>query len=934
MLWDYDAYNYLNRRPQEECADHFYACLTFSGSRPDDLPDVMIGRLSAGNATELANVVNKIINYETAYAGGDWRDDILLFEGQGLAGYSQFNSIDDYLQAESQITHFLYRYEPAHADADFMIRYNDVYPPPTTNIDDATQKLIAEFNAGRFIFNYECDHGSKFGFHPDGEGHCYTYFDVNDIPSLANGAKLAFWLNVCCKTGWFDNLDVDPCFGSNVDCLAEQLQYANNRGGIAVLASSRDDATGSYGVVDKYVYEAIFDKDGYNYNYNVDLIGEAILQAKFRWESWLRHKYNLFGDPSQNLFPQGLRSTISEATAYNNSRKLLRDANGRYHLVYESNGEIFYQYSVNGNGWIGGFRLSTGNGNNKYASVTGTSSKQFVVWQRYTGYSGGLHRYDTYFAKNTGTGWYTSTIANLSNLGFSTPTNSLPVITYKNVSGVNRLIVCAKTSSAIKYVTSDNDGSTWSSAANVPSTSSSHANPSLSMGPTTPASTIYVSYDNGSNVYYNNYTTAWGSAVNVSNGCGTSTNRYSSVEVDGSSGKNFVWQGYSNPVELWVIMHRRNSEAFQMFYPYGGEGSYRPSITGHASNKRSIVCYDDLNQIRRAYFNGSSWSETVAATNGVHPGLSAGTTAAKYVWTSGTVSPYEIKISTEQLSKSNFENIVYHRASVLQDTANSSLLWVELGEIKLVTGTIELELPQLSIQNQNLSLTPATAFQYLDSELFVIPDESTNLAWYQNIYGAGLQRLTAADSQNLVIKVQLLEVGSSNTITTLQEESLAATTEESRNKGYMTQDISDHRGKHVKLTVTVEGLASKLAGIVPGVTEIYLIKKEGVGKERPELLTNEQQPADFVLWQNYPNPFNAETTIRYQLPQASAVTLTIYNLLGQQIRRLVNERQLAGNYSIIWDSRDGQGTVLTSGIYVYRLEAGSFVSSKKLALIR
>ena len=99
MLWDYDAYNYLNRRPNEECSDHFYACLTLSGSRPDDYPDVFIGRLSVGNETELGNVVNKIINYETVYTSGNWKDDILLFEGQGLASYSQFGSINNYLRS-------------------------------------------------------------------------------------------------------------------------------------------------------------------------------------------------------------------------------------------------------------------------------------------------------------------------------------------------------------------------------------------------------------------------------------------------------------------------------------------------------------------------------------------------------------------------------------------------------------------------------------------------------------------------------------------------------------------------------------------------------------------------------------------------------------------------------------------------------------------
>lgn len=270
MLWDYDAYP----SAYEKAADHFYACLTQSGGIFDDLPDVMIGRLSVGNATELANVVNKIIDYETVYASGDWRDDILLFEGQDFT--SQFNAIDDYLQAEENKTHFLYNYQPPRADADFMYFY--------ANKDEATASLINQFNNGRFIVNYEASHGSAFGWHTG--GMCNTYFDIYDISSLNNGSKLPFILSVCCETGWFDNIDntiADPhgCFGSNVDCFAEQLQYANNKGAFAVLASSRNDNTGSYGYVDKYVYEAIFDKAGYNYN--VDLVGEAILQAKLRW---------------------------------------------------------------------------------------------------------------------------------------------------------------------------------------------------------------------------------------------------------------------------------------------------------------------------------------------------------------------------------------------------------------------------------------------------------------------------------------------------------------------------------------------------------------------------------------------------------------------------------------------------------------------------
>jgi hypothetical protein len=96
----------------------------------------------------------------------------------------------------------------------------------------------------------------------------------------------------------------------------------------------------------------------------------------------------------------------------------------------------------------------------------------------------------------------------------------------------------------------------------------------------------------------------------------------------------------------------------------------------------------------------------------------------------------------------------------------------------------------------------------------------------------------------------------------------------------------------------------------------------------------ENVPLGYELSQNYPNPFNPDTEICYQLPEACHVTLKIYNLLGQEIRILVNQRQVAGNYIVHWDGRDVQGQNLASGIYLYRIEAGSFVASRKLTIIR
>ena len=86
---------------------------------------------------------------------------------------------------------------------------------------------------------------------------------------------------------------------------------------------------------------------------------------------------------------------------------------------------------------------------------------------------------------------------------------------------------------------------------------------------------------------------------------------------------------------------------------------------------------------------------------------------------------------------------------------------------------------------------------------------------------------------------------------------------------------------------------------------------------------------DFKLFQNYPNPFNPVTTIRFNLPEAGNVKLTLYNILGQELKTLVNEFKESGVHTINFDATD-----LNSGMYIYKLEAGSFVQTRKMTLIK
>jgi len=89
-------------------------------------------------------------------------------------------------------------------------------------------------------------------------------------------------------------------------------------------------------------------------------------------------------------------------------------------------------------------------------------------------------------------------------------------------------------------------------------------------------------------------------------------------------------------------------------------------------------------------------------------------------------------------------------------------------------------------------------------------------------------------------------------------------------------------------------------------------------------------PEEYALDQNYPNPFNPETTIEYQLPEAGKVMLKIYNVIGQEIRTLVNEDKEAGYHKIRWDGMDNKGVKVSSGIYIYQLQVGNFLRIKKM----
>jgi hypothetical protein len=97
----------------------------------------------------------------------------------------------------------------------------------------------------------------------------------------------------------------------------------------------------------------------------------------------------------------------------------------------------------------------------------------------------------------------------------------------------------------------------------------------------------------------------------------------------------------------------------------------------------------------------------------------------------------------------------------------------------------------------------------------------------------------------------------------------------------------------------------------------------GIEEQAPQI------PCGFSIFQNCPNPFNPSTTIKFNLPKASDVTIDIYDILGRKVETIVEHEQPAGIHQLVWNANG-----FSSGIYFYRIQAGKFVETRKMMLIK
>jgi len=93
-------------------------------------------------------------------------------------------------------------------------------------------------------------------------------------------------------------------------------------------------------------------------------------------------------------------------------------------------------------------------------------------------------------------------------------------------------------------------------------------------------------------------------------------------------------------------------------------------------------------------------------------------------------------------------------------------------------------------------------------------------------------------------------------------------------------------------------------------------------------------PLKFQLHNAYPNPFNPVTTLRYDLPENSIVNIVVFDMMGREVRTLINQTQNAGHQSVVWDATNDYGKPVSAGIYLYQIQAGEYISTKKMVLLK
>jgi hypothetical protein len=645
------------------------------------------------------------------------------------------------------------------------------------------------------------------------------------------------------------------------------------------------------------------------------------------------------------------KSINQTATARNNGRRLVRDASDRNHLVFASGGEIFYRRSLsppNDNNWETPIRLSSGNGSNDFPCITlHNTSDPYVVWQRKTG----TDTYEIRFAmsRDDGTTWTGTDKYVLVTVQSSS--DPLPVI-QADYNALNKLIVFRANAGLLSYSTASQypGQSNWTQRS-VSGTTSTDFSPALTDKDdgTSHIGLAYAkTYGKICYRYFITSANAWSGFTFLSDIVPGSnfTHKEPTISALPSGSPMYVaWHRVegsgANPSEHVIVFRKSTNhsswpnEYTLIFY----ESQQLPSITALASNKIDVVFQTtSQNSIYRQRYDGSSWTFPISEGPGQYPSVSSGRPTARIVLTSGSSSPYTVQLSSTVLSKeSTSDEFDYSRSIAWLDSSGAYLeVRVHRLGLKMKDGS-EQRMEFMRAELDSFQLTPTNSWDFQTSVPSVFSARAESLIVEYTIAAEHVEKVAELASGSRQITVRLHDT-SNRVLASVDGAKVASSGNINKTRYRLTTALGTLGlpldSTPLKINVRIDGFEPKSATFA-SLGHIYDFTQSSSQQfVHRAVVESGFTPKTAALFDNYPNPFNPETVIKYQILQQAHVTLKIYNLIGQEVRTLVDRIQDTGVYEIHWDGKDGWGRVLPSGLYLYRIEAGEYSQVRKMALLR
>jgi hypothetical protein len=695
-----------------------------------------------------------------------------------------------------------------------------------------------------------------------------------------------------------------------------------------------------------------FDRYFYFQNWEVENPGSAVFQYPNHAQTPV-----VFNQPDAVIKAVMKSPQLSnDANGFNGNhqRKTVRTDDGFLHMVYESMGKVWYEYSRdNGQSWILG---------NSYKSLNnGLSAKNpsidFIEDNIVITYVS-LEAYNSIkleiFSKNVNNYSYRNSYTLFQhgelNNNYIAPIVALsygrvltPILNSK------LLLIFDYPNDVLAYKTADFDliNKTILNISDIealPNTSINSISPALvSYKVNTSSKYYHLAYKDGAAVKYkrivlNGSTLSVDRETTISTGSGFTNNYNPSITILSDNSPVVSWVGYRTLIderlekanagtyEERIVLRRGYSSGSwsSTFYKYDN-GVNTPSIVSSGSSYAIGWSLESNNQNRFARSDyllqaGSSsvYGKDVQLIN------NSTLSSIRYSTLQTASTPYAFtnqQIPDTQPAKLSSLAIANGREGIV--TKGEAGFYYLIGDVVLDQTTINFtELTDETTISNETELN-----SYLTTEEFTVNNNS-DLTF--SVRFGTVDSVTTAntlnDNEYVRFRVELVDAATNELLGTFSSVEYTKTNLYQYNNIGYSVNTDGIGNKKVKIRLRVED------NVEAEYTIAQIIADETVlGKTNYTEISylGELSVETYELAQNYPNPFNPETVIYYQIPESGEVSLKVYDMLGRELRTLVNQTQNQGRYEVKFNARD-----LASGVYIYRLQVNDFVTSKKMMLVK